>query len=133
MLRELGNALPMDRVHFLGVLPNAQYLKLLQVSACHVYFTYPFVMSWSAVEAMSVGCAIVASDTPPVRDFITHGEQGLLVDFFDRPALVNAVCDVLAYPERLANMRAAARQRVFEQFDLAKVCLPRQLKLLLEA
>jgi glycosyltransferase involved in cell wall biosynthesis len=36
MLSEVGAQLPMDRVHFLGGLPYADYLRVMQVSACHV-------------------------------------------------------------------------------------------------
>ena len=79
------------RVHFLGKLPYAQYRRVLQVSAVHVYLTYPFVLSWSLLEALASGCAVVASDTAPVREVIRHGENGLLVDFFDGAQLVDAI------------------------------------------
>lgn len=74
-----------SRVHFLGAIPYEHFISLLQVSTVHVYLTYPFVLSWSLLEAMSAGSAIVASDIPPLREVISHGENGLLVDFFTIP------------------------------------------------
>jgi glycosyltransferase involved in cell wall biosynthesis len=80
-LREVEGRIDMSRVHFTGRLPYPDYLNMLRVSSAHVYLSYPFVLSWSLIEAMSVGCAIVASDTPPVRG--DRRQQGILVPFFD--------------------------------------------------
>ena len=71
--RKLGNSLDTSRVYFPGKLDYENYLHLLQRSDAHVYFTYPFVLSWSLREALSCGCAVIASDTAPVREFITSG------------------------------------------------------------
>ncbi|HEX2546736.1 MAG TPA: glycosyltransferase, partial [Ramlibacter sp.] len=87
MLREVGARLPRGRVHFLGGLPYADYLRVLQVSACHVYLTYPFVLSWSLMEALSTGCTVVASRTGPVEEVITDGKTGRFFDFFDPQGL----------------------------------------------
>ena len=76
------------RVHFLDTISYEKFIALLQVSTVHVYLTYPFVLSWSLLEAMSAGCAIVASDTRPLQEAITSGETGMLVDFFDPEAFV---------------------------------------------
>jgi glycosyltransferase involved in cell wall biosynthesis len=59
---------------------------MMQVSRVHIYLTYPFVLSWSLLEAMSAGAAIVASDTPPVKEAMEDGETGLFVDFLIRSA-----------------------------------------------
>ncbi|MDR1063476.1 MAG: glycosyltransferase family 4 protein [Azoarcus sp.] len=109
LLRE--NPVDLDRVHFLGKVPHAVYRRVLQVSAVHVYLTYPFVLSWSMLEALASGCLIVASDTAPVREVIRHGENGWLVDFFDGKALRNHVLRALAAPQaEVAALRAGARQ-----------------------
>jgi glycosyltransferase involved in cell wall biosynthesis len=115
-------------VHFLGKLPYETYLKVLQVSAAHVYLTYPFALSWSLFEAMSAGCAVIASSTGPVLDLVEHGKTGVLVDFFDKDGLAEAIAGVLAKPEAYRKMRVAARAHVKARYALAD-CLARHVKL----
>ncbi len=115
------------RVHFLGHVPYQHFIPLLQLSTVHVYLTYPFVLSWSLLEAMSAGCAIVASDTQPLREAIVHDETGRLVNFFDHAALVDSVCDLLADAPARARLGANARTFAQQNYDLQSVCLPRQL------
>lgn len=115
------------RVHFVGAVPYRFFLPLLQISTVHVYLTYPFVLSWSLLEAMSVGCAIVASDTPPVQEVISHDNTGRLVGFFDIPLLVDQICDLLEDPSGRARLGRIAREFVRSSYDLKRVCLPQQL------
>lgn len=107
------------RVPFLGKLPYAQYRRVLQVSAVHVYLAYPFVLSWSLLEALASGCAVVASDTAPVREVIRHGENGRLVEFFDGARLVDAVVKVLTDQTGMQAMRRAALESVKKRFAQA--------------
>jgi glycosyltransferase involved in cell wall biosynthesis len=107
MLREV--TLDATRTHFLGKVPRAQYVKVLQVSAAHVYLTYPFVLSWSLLEAMACGANIVASDTAPVREVIRHGENGVLVDFFDAGAVANHLAEQIAPGRQRASLAMRAR------------------------
>jgi glycosyltransferase involved in cell wall biosynthesis/DNA-binding CsgD family transcriptional regulator len=106
------------RVHFLGQLPYADYLALLQVSSAHIYLTVPFVLSWSMLEAMSAGCLVIGSDTPPVREVLEHGRNGLLVDFFSPGQIADAVDQVFAHPSRMQPLREVARQTVMEHYDV---------------
>ena len=129
LLAEIGDRIDRDRVHFLGTLPYVQYLRVLQISAVHLYLTYPFVLSWSMLEAMASGCLVVGSDTPPVREVIQDGVNGLLVDFFDQAGLADRIDQTLDHPNRLARLRLAARQTVIDRYDLKTVCLPRYLEL----
>ena len=115
------------RVHFLGNVPYHHFIPLLQLSTVHVYLTYPFVLSWSLLEAMSVGCAIVASDTLPLHEAIRHDETGRLVDFFDAPALAREVSRLLDAPQERQRLSENARQFARANYDLKTVCLPRQL------
>lgn len=115
------------RVHFLGRVAYEHFVALVQVSAVHVYLTYPFVLSWSLLEAMSAGCAIVASDTAPVKEVITHGENGRLVNFFDNEKLAGEVCDLLENRDERQRMGANARDFVVGSYDLRTICLPAQL------
>jgi glycosyltransferase involved in cell wall biosynthesis len=115
------------RVHFVGRLPYDQFLTMLQISRVHVYLTYPFVLSWSLIEAMSAGCAIVASDTAPVLEVIEDGVTGKLVHFFEHQALAQAIADLLDQPDERSRLGAQARARAIERYDLHTVCLPQQL------
>ena len=130
MLAEVGAQLPMDRVHFVGALPYQDYVRLLQVSTCHVYLTYPFVLSWSCLEAMSTGTVVLGSATAPVQEVIEHGVNGLQFDFFDVPALAEQAIAVMADRGRYAELGQRARQSVVQRFDLRERCLPELLTLL---
>jgi glycosyltransferase involved in cell wall biosynthesis len=126
-LNEVKNDLDISRVHFVGNLSYRNFVSLLQVSSVHVYLTYPFVLSWSLLEAMSAGCAIVASDTPPVKEVMSSGLNGLLVNFFDHEALAGRVIELLSNPERRRVLGANARDLAVKNYDLQSVCLPKQL------
>ena len=128
-LAEIEGTYDPSRVHFTGTIPYEQFIPLLQLSSCHVYLTYPFVMSWSLLEAMACGCAVVGSDTAPVREVIRHNENGLLVDFFSPAELAAAVADLLTNRERAVAFGEAARNTVLRSYDL-DLCVQRQLSLM---
>ena len=116
------------RVRFLGRIPYDRFLRLLQVSRVHVYLTYPFVLSWSLMEAMACGAAVVASDTAPVREVISDDETGRLVDFFDGEALVAQVSALLDDDAARARLGGAARDLIRARYDLRTVSLPGQVQ-----
>jgi glycosyltransferase involved in cell wall biosynthesis len=130
-LAEVADRIDPTRIHFTGSLPYRDYLRALQISSAHVYLTYPFVLSWSLVEAMSVGCLVIGSDTAPVREVI-DGSNGLLVPFFDTEALAEAVVDALARPRRFHALRAQARRTALERYDVQRICLPAMLSFIRE-
>jgi len=129
-LKEIGNALDLERVHFLGQVSYDTLRQAYQVSSAHVYLTYPFVLSWSLLEAMAAGCCVIGSRTAPVEEVIADGENGLLTDFFDPAAIAARVEEALEQGPKLGRLREQARQTVVERFDLKRVCLPRHLELL---
>jgi glycosyltransferase involved in cell wall biosynthesis len=129
LLAELGDRLDLGRVHFTGKVPHAQLQALMSIASAHVYLTYPFVLSWSMLEAMSCGCLVVGSRTAPVEEVIEHERNGLLVDFFSPDEVAGAVVRTLEDPTAMAPLREAARRTAREGYDLHRVCLPRQLAL----
>lgn len=128
-LKEVESRIDLRRVHFLGRVPYQTYINVLQVSSAHVYLTYPFVLSWSLLEAMSTGCVVIGADTPPVREVI-DGKNGMLVPFFDVEQWSDRVVDALKLPERFKPMRREARRFVMENFDADKICVPRMISIL---
>lgn len=129
-LKEVARDIDKSRVHFVGRLAHHTLIQLLQVSAAHVYLTYPFVLSWSLLEAMSIGCLVIGSTTAPVQEVIEHGRNGLLSEFFDHQALARRVAEALETREGLNGCRKNARELVRQKFDLISICLPLHLELL---
>ena len=110
-----------SRVHFTGIRNRADYLKILQCSDAHVYLTRPFVLSWSMMEAMAVGCPLVASATPPVEEVVTDGVNGLLVNFRSPEHIALRVEEVLADKALADRIGKAARETILEKYDLKKM------------
>jgi glycosyltransferase involved in cell wall biosynthesis len=127
---ELGEAVDWSRVHFLGKLPYASYRTVLQVSSLHIYLTYPFVLSWSMLEAMAVGVPVLGSSTGPVREVIRDGENGFLTGFFDSAALAERALDLIARRDEIAAVGMRGRETVLRDYDFESVGLPAYLELL---
>jgi glycosyltransferase involved in cell wall biosynthesis len=130
MKREMGDRIDYSRVHFTGPVPHDAMLTALSLSCAHVYYTYPFVLSWSSLESMACEVVFMGSDTPPVRDVIEHGKNGLLHDFFDFGALSKSLIEACRHPERFTGLRTEARRTVVEQYDQRRICLPAWLKVI---
>jgi len=117
----------LSRLHFTGRLPYPQYLQVLRASSAHVYLTRPFVLSWSMLEAMSTGCLLVASDTPPVRELIEDGVNGILVDFFSPQDIMRKLEKALDNPDRVEKLKTNARRTILEKYGLSDL-LPKHLE-----
>jgi len=126
---EVSDGIDRKRIHFTGRLSYSEYLSVLQISSAHVYLTYPFVLSWSLLEALSAGCVVIASDTSPVRD-VLNNKNGVLVPFFDTEQIAERVIDAIAHADRFRCLRARARQTILDKYDFARICLPRMMKVI---
>jgi len=121
-LQKTAADLDLERVHFTGPLRHGHFLKALQVSAAHVYLTYPFILSWSMLEAISAGCLVIGTDTGPVTEVIQHQVNGLLILFLQPEALAECIVRCLAGPKRFRHLRDAARRTVLDQYDFRTAC-----------
>jgi glycosyltransferase involved in cell wall biosynthesis len=123
-LNEVAHLLDASRVHFLGRISHSVFLRLMQITRCHIYLTSPLVLSWSMLEAMSCGAVVIGSNTAPVSEVIEHGKNGLLVDFFNPREIAATACDALENPLNFKDLKEKSRATVKNRFDLKSVCLP---------
>jgi glycosyltransferase involved in cell wall biosynthesis len=114
MLEQLD--LDMSRVHFVGVLPRGQYRRVLQASTVHVYLTRPFVLSWSILEAMSAGCTLVASATPPVTEVVNDKVNGLLADFRSPAHIAARIEEALEDKVLRRGLSIRARETILDRY-----------------
>lgn len=129
-LSEVGHEIDFSRVHFCGKVPYSTFKRVLQVSSAHVYLTYPFVLSWSLLEAMASGCLVIGSKTAPVEEVIEHGKNGLLVDFFSPAQIVDRLDDVLSDRHAFLPIRQLARDTVVRRYGLKESCIDVQMGIL---
>ena len=125
---EVKDSVDLTRIHFLGKVPYDQFVSAMQISSAHIYLTYPFVLSWSMLEAMSLGAPVVGSRTPPVEEVIEDGVNGRLVDFFNSEEIARVALEVASEPS--VELSKRARQTVIDRYDLNSNCLPRQIELI---
>lgn len=128
--REIEAKIDPSRIDFVGWLPAETLNRLMAISAAHVYLTYPFVLSWSLLEAMANRALVIASDTAPVREIIRHGDNGLLIDFFQPEQLATSIIQAIAHPRNFDEMRARARETIVRSYDRKTECLPKWLDLI---
>jgi glycosyltransferase involved in cell wall biosynthesis len=116
-----------SRVHFIGLVPYDQYIKMLQITSAHVYLTYPFVLSWSLMDAMACAAPIVASNTPPVLEVMQDNYSGLLFDFYNIDQQVEKIEYALDNKDKMKEIRDNARKTMLEKYAL-KDLLPQHIE-----
>jgi glycosyltransferase involved in cell wall biosynthesis len=118
MMKELDGRIDLGRVHFMGKIPYEDHVRLLQRSDAHVYFTYPFVASWSLREALAIGAPVIGSDTRTVTEFVRHNETGLISPTLDAGALSRRMLELLEDRRLAARLGANARDYAAQALDL---------------
>lgn len=118
----------LSRFLFTGLLPTPSLAQLFAISDLHIYLTVPFVLSWSLMDALACGTTVLASNTPPVREMIEDGKNGLLADFFDVEGMAALADRVLDAPRDYKPLGQAGVELIRERYSL-EVCLPRMLAL----
>ena len=113
---------------FLGLVPPATLGAGPPVGDAHIYLTVPFLLGWSMMDALACGAVVIGSDTEPVREMITPGENGLLVDFFDAKAIAEQTLEVLRTPSAFEPIRRNAVRFVRQRYSL-DVALPKMIAL----
>jgi len=119
-LKTLPKGVDHQRIHWLGSLDHSIMVRLLQVSACHLALSYPYTLSWSVLEAMACGAALVSNHGSPIARELIDGHNGLLVPFNDHHALAQAVIELLNHPARRAQIGTAALHTIEQRFSLPK-------------
>jgi glycosyltransferase involved in cell wall biosynthesis len=114
----------LSRFCFTDTVSPERLCEILSLSDLHIYLTVPFVLSWSLINALACECVVLASDTEPVREVITQGENGLLNDFFDIEGLAGQAVKVLREPAAHRSLGEAGAKMVHERFSL-DYCFPR--------
>lgn len=114
----------LGRFLFVGQVLEEDLVRILSRSDLHIYLTVPFVLSWSLMDALACGCTVLASDTPPVREMIRPGENGLLAGFDDADGLADQALRVLDDPVAFRGLGRAGTRMIDERYSVEAV-LPR--------
>lgn len=130
MLAELTN-LDHNRLHWFRRLAFEEYIKILSHSMVHIYMTVPFVLSWSFLESMSMGCSIVASRTIPLFEVVEDGKNALFAEFFEPEDIAKKVVYLLDNEELRMELGKNAREFVIKNYDIKKI-LPIYEKLIID-
>ncbi len=122
-VRDLVPAVDPDRLWFLGRATQAVVAEVLAASDLHLAPSRPYPVARSLLEAMAAGCVVLASDTAPHREVISHGQNGLLVDVTDSDAVHRQALAVLDNPAGHSSLGDAAAELVRSRYA-HEVCLP---------
>jgi glycosyltransferase involved in cell wall biosynthesis len=97
------------RVHLVGWLPYDELLAMMARADVFALPSAPEGFGLVHLEAMTQGTPVVACRDQGPADFIEDGVSGYLVAEGDVDALTRVVTNVLADPERAAEIGAAGR------------------------
>ncbi|MDO8231935.1 MAG: glycosyltransferase family 4 protein [bacterium] len=113
-----------ERVHFLGDVPNSQTPQYLHASDIFVRPSRTEGMGISFIEAMAAGLPVIATQAGGIADFLFDAKRnpekestGWAVDAESPEQVAVAVKEILANPEQVVRVTTVAKKLVSEQYD----------------
>lgn len=114
-LRQLVRDLGLEQnVEFAGRIPHDDKVRRLQQADVLLYPSPKEGWGLSVLEANSCGTAVVASNSPGLREAVVEGKTGFLVPHGDVDALAARIGDLLADPALYAGIRSEGLRWVRE-------------------
>lgn len=113
--------LPAQNLEFLGVIPSEDIINYYRKCKISVLPSLYEPFGLSALEAMACGCAIIATKTGGLVEFIDNGKNGLLVSINDASALAGAIEKFITDDALRKNCAYNAVQKVGQQFTYTTV------------
>jgi len=105
------------RVHILGYVPDEHLVSYYQRSELFVLPSIFEPFGMTALEAMACGKPVVASKLGGIREVISSGQDGLLVDPSNTGELASTMIDLLKDPERVRCMGLQGRKKIEEEYS----------------
>lgn len=113
--RQAHDAGVAGRVRFLGWRDDVD--ALMRSWQVYVQPSLAEGLGISALEAMAAGLPVVAGNRGGLREVVTDGENGLLVDPHDVESLATALRKLISDSQTALRMGTAARERVARDFS----------------
>ncbi len=113
-----------DRLWRMGATSTAGVRELLAASDLHLAPSRVYPAARSLFQALSSGCTVIASDTPPHREVLTDGVNGFLVEGDDLDGWIRRIETILDDPAASRPIGDSAARLARERFS-HEVCLAR--------
>jgi glycosyltransferase involved in cell wall biosynthesis len=120
VLKDTGTRLLGDAISLPGRLSNSDALDEMRRTDILVLNSSYEGLSHLLIEALSLGCAIIASNAGGNPELIQHEKNGILVPVGDTPALAAAISQLLSDPSYAAQLREGALSSA-RRFSVARM------------
>ncbi|MEZ5300134.1 MAG: glycosyltransferase family 4 protein [Verrucomicrobiales bacterium] len=118
----LANELGVDPdVTFLGMVPHAELIRRMACWNAFALSSDGETMSMALMEAFACGLPCAASNAPGLRDFIRHGENGLLFKAGDPASIAAALRAIATNPALRARLSQNARAEAAASFSASRM------------
>jgi N-acetyl-alpha-D-glucosaminyl L-malate synthase BshA len=113
LARELGVS---DYVRFLG--KQSALPEILSMADVFLLPSQQESFGLSALEAMSCGVPVVATNIGGIAEVVRHGETGYVAELGDVRRMAKYCVELLTQPKKLQAFREASRQRAVDVYDI---------------
>lgn len=110
-----------DNVDLLGFITDDERDKFLSVANCAVFPSLYEPFGIVALEAMTFGCPVIASEVGGLAEVVTHDKTGTLVYPNNSDSTAWGIIHVLQNPDLAKNYAENAKRMAIEQYNWLRI------------